>query len=268
MNRIDALVHYPLPKTTHEPALDLAALWEAYRVSRDESLRNRLLIHYLPVSQKIARHMYARMPASIELDDLSQAAILGLRSAIATFDPGRGIPFEHYCGSRVRGAVLDHLRSLDWAPRMLRSRVQRLQEMIRQMEMSTGTAPTDEELSSAMHLPVEDVRNLKGERAQQPVRVRVTREDDAHAVNLELVADKLGESPVRQAQRADLREFLTRGLSATERRVLAAYYYDNLSLKEIGATLNLCESRVAQIHQGLIARLRERMDRIGGETLD
>jgi RNA polymerase sigma factor for flagellar operon FliA len=251
------------------PARELADLWDAYRVSRDEGLRNRLLIHYLPLARVIARHMYTRMPASIELDDLAQAAILGMRSALATYDPARGIPFENYCGPRVRGAVLDYLRSLDWAPRMLRSRVQRLQEMIRQMEASTGTQPTDEQLSDAMKMPLDELQTLRGEMLPPPVRIRVTQDDDEeHAVNLELVADRSHDTPVSEAQRADLKEFLTRGLSSTERQVVILYYYENMSLREIGRSLSLCESRVSQIHQAVIQRLRERMDRIGGSTID
>jgi RNA polymerase sigma factor for flagellar operon FliA len=191
-----------------------------------------------------------------------------MRSAISTFDPSRGIPFENYCGQRVRGAVLDHLRSLDWAPRMLRSRVQRMQEMIRQIEMSTGNAPTDEQLSSALHMPIHEVHGLKGEMFPPPVRIRTTQEDDEHAINLELMADTHDDSPVREAQRSDLREFLLRGLSQSERQVLTLYYYENMSLREIGASLNLCESRVSQIHQAVIGRLRERMDRIGGSTIE
>jgi RNA polymerase sigma factor for flagellar operon FliA len=275
MNRLDAL---QTPSFTPRKAagitnpesseLDLPALWEAYRVSRDDGFRNRLLIHYMPLSQMIARHMHSRMPRTIELDDLAQAAILGLRSAISTFDPSRGIPFENYCGPRVRGAVLDHLRSLDWAPRMLRSRVQRMQEMVRQMEMSTGSAPTDEQLSSALRMPMDELRSLKGEFVPPPVRIGTNQDNDAHAFNLELVADGHDDTPVRQAQRTDLREFLTRGLSQVERQVLILYYYESMSLREIGETLELCESRVSQIHQAVIARLRERMDRIGGSTIE
>jgi RNA polymerase sigma factor for flagellar operon FliA len=268
MYRRDSLsVTSPARDVSHME-LDIAATWDAYCVSRDEALRNRLLIHYLPLSQKIARHMHSRMPSSIELDDLAQAAILGMRSAIATFDPSRGIPFENYCGPRVRGAVLDHLRSLDWAPRMLRSRVQRLQEMVRQIEMSTGSAPSDEQLSSALHLTLDEVQNLRCEMTPPPVRIRTTQDDDEHAVNLDLVADTHNDTPVREAQCSDLREFFIRGLSGTERQVLTLYYYENLSLREIGETLGLCESRVSQIHQGVLERLRERMDRIGGTTVD
>ena len=269
MNRIDALKLDTCLDSLSTAELELENLWDAYRVSRDETLRNRLLVHYLPLSQSIARHMHSRMPATVELDDLAQAAILGMRSAIATFDPARGIRFEHYCGPRVRGAALDFLRSLDWAPRMLRSRVQRLQEMTRQMEMSTGTAPSDEQLSSALNMPVDEVQDLKGEVLPPPVRIRsTTAEDDEHAVNLELVPDRHTDTPVREAQRADLKDFLVRGLSTTERQVVTLYYYDNLSLREIGETLKLCESRVSQIHQSIIQRLRERMDRIGGATIE
>src|SRR6187455_768865 len=103
------------PSRSRSQSLDVSSLWNAYFVSRDESLRNKLLVHYLPLARSIARQMHARMPASIDFDDLAQAAILGMRSALATFDPSREIPFERFCGTRVRGAVLDHLRSMDWA---------------------------------------------------------------------------------------------------------------------------------------------------------
>jgi RNA polymerase sigma factor for flagellar operon FliA len=253
--------------------LDLAATWQAYGVSRDEALRNRLLIHYLPLSRAIARQIHNRLPTDIELDDLAQAAILGLRSAIATFNFDRGIPFEHYCGPRVRGAVLDHLRSLDWAPRMLRSRLHRMKQMIRQIEMETGAPPTDEELSTALNLPEEEFRTLRNEMAG-PLQIRLTSSPngengaEAGTINLDLLEDRTAFNPLREAQRADLREFLVKGLSAVERQVLMLYYYDNQSLREIGETLGFCESRVSQIHQAVIKRLRERMHRIGGDTVD
>ncbi len=252
-----------------ESELDLASLWQAYQVSRDETLRNRLLVHYLPLSKMIARHMHGRMPAAVEFDDLAQAAILGMRSAIATFDRSRGIPFENYCGPRVRGAVLDHLRSLDWAPRMLRSRVGRVPEKVRQLEMTHGQAPTDEQLSTALNMPLEELQTVRGEMVPPPVRIRVTQTDNEEsAVNLDLLPDAAADDPLREAQKADLREFLTRGLSASERKLIILYYYENLSLREIGGVLGLCESRVSQIHLAVIKRLRERMHRIGGPSIN
>jgi RNA polymerase sigma factor for flagellar operon FliA len=271
MFRMDALDD--APERLPDALLDLPNTWQAYVVSRDEALRNRLLIHYLPLSRLIARHIHSRLPADVELDDLAQAAILGLRSAIASYNPDRGIPFEHYCGPRVRGAVLDHLRSLDWAPRMLRSRVQRMKQMIRQIEMETGAPPTDEQLSSALNLPAREYHTLRGELAG-PVRLRLTTSAngengaEAGSINLDLLPDHSAFDPLHEAQRADLREFLVRGLSAVERQVLLLYYYENQSLREIGDTLKLCESRVSQIHIAVINRLRERMHRIGGPTVD
>lgn len=264
-------INQPAGMTAPASELSVAEIWQAYAVSRDESLRNRLLVQYLPLTRAIARQIHTRMPSSIEYDDLAQAAALGLRSAIGSYNPERGIPFEHYCGPRVRGAVLDYLRSLDWAPRMLRSRVQRLQEMARQMEMETGTAPTDEEVSAALHLPVAEVETLRREMAA-PTRVRIASGEEKgsgeDSADLDLLPDRGIEDPEREAQRADLREFLTRGLSQVERRVTMMYYYDDMSLREISHVMGLCESRVSQIHQGVIARLRERMHRIGGASVD
>ena len=247
---------------------DLSVLWEAYGVSRDERLRNRLLMRYLPLSRMIARSIYGRTPNCIELEDLTQAAALGLRSAIGSFNPSRGIPFEHYCGPRVRGAVLDYLRSLDWAPRMLRSRVQRMQEMTRQLEMQTGSEPTNEEVSSAMRLPLSEVEDLRRE-VCSPLRVQMTSRESGseESVNLDMLPDRGGEDPELEAERADLRDFLTKGLSPIERRVVSLYYYEGMSLREIGAELNLCESRASQIHQGVLSRMRERKERIGGRVL-
>jgi RNA polymerase sigma factor for flagellar operon FliA len=249
--------------------LDLATLWEAYRVSRAEELRNRLLVHYLPLAQVIARHLGSRLPsgAAADVDDLIQAATLGLRDAIATYDSGRGIKFEHYCGSRVRGAALDFLRSQDWAPRLLRSRMQRVQEMSLQLEMQSGSLPTDEQVSEALNMPLEECRATRRESAA-PVRLRLGGEGEDGGVDGFEVADTRPVDPVREAQRADLREFLVKGLSVVERQVTMMYYYDGMSLAEIGLALDLCESRVSQIHKSVLVRLRERGSRIGGVSLD
>jgi RNA polymerase sigma factor for flagellar operon FliA len=249
---------------------ELATLWDAYRVSRAEELRNRLLLHYLPVARMVARHLSSRLPngAGADADDLTQAATLGLRDAIATYDPGRGIRFEHYCGPRVRGAALDFLRSLDWAPRLLRARMSRVQEMSLQLEMQSGRLPTDEQVSEALNMRLDECQATRRENAA-PLRLRLnTGETDANGVDLSDVADDHPVDPAREAQRADLREFLIKGLGKVERQVTVMYYYDGMSLSEIGQVLHLCESRVSQIHKSVLARLRERIPRIGGASLD
>jgi RNA polymerase sigma factor for flagellar operon FliA len=253
------------------PELDLATLWDAYRVSRAEELRNRLLLHYLPVAKMIARHLSSRLPngAAADVDDLTQAATLGLRDAIATYDPSRGIKFEHYCGPRVRGAALDFLRSLDWAPRLLRSRINRVQEMTLQLEMQSGTLPTDEQVSSALNMPLDECQATRRENAT-PLRLRLNTgsESEDNAIDLSDLADDNPIDPAKEAQRNDLREFLVKGLGKIEREITMLYYYEGMSLSEIGKIMNLCESRVSQIHKSVLARLRERIPRIGGASLD
>lgn len=247
------------------PVLNLQEIWQAYIVSKDDALRNKLILHYLPVVKAIARHLFDRMPAEVEFDDLTQAGTLGLRDAIAAFDPSRGVKFENYCGQRVRGAILDYLRSLDWAPRMLRRRMDRVREATLQLEMSTGQAPTSEQLCSALGMPAEELQQLQkeiGGPARMRVRISNEESDSDDAVNLDLLPDTGGADPFREALRADLREFLARGLNPTERQLVMLYYYEDLSFREIGETLNLCESRVSQIHAAVLERLRQRKDRL------
>ncbi len=261
-------------ESTGTTPLDLPSLWDAYRTSRANELRNKLLMHYLPLAQMIARQLASRIPGggggAADVDDLIQAATLGLRDAIATFDPGRGLKFEQYCGARVRGAALDFLRSLDWAPRLLRSRVARVQEMSTQLEMQSGHAPTDEQVAGALNMPLEELRETRKEVAA-PVRIRLCDSDEeggeGNGIDLNNLADEHPVDPAREAQCADLREFLEKGLGRVERQVMLLYYFDNLSFREIGGTLELCESRVSQIHQAVLSRLRERMHRIGGASL-
>jgi RNA polymerase sigma factor for flagellar operon FliA len=274
MPRLTAFAASETPtNNTSNNELDLAALWNAYHVSRAPELRNRLLLNYLPLAKMIARHMASRLPAgaAADIDDLTQAATLGLRDAIATFDPDRGIKFEHYCGPRVRGAALDFLRSLDWAPRLLRSRLNRVQEMMLQLEMQSGHVPTDEQVSSALNMPLDQYQATRREAASS-VRIRMNTstdaENDTAGVDLTNLPDTINDGPDREAQKADLREFLVKGLSPVERQITILYYYENLSLKEIGETLDLCESRVSQVHKAVLARLRDRMHRIGGSSLD
>jgi RNA polymerase sigma factor for flagellar operon FliA len=249
---------------------ELGHLWGTYLVSRDEGIRNRLLVNYLPLARGIARHLHSRLPAGSDYEDLAQAATLGMRDAIATYRPEHGIKFEHYCGRRVRGAALDFLRAQDWAPRMLRSRMAKVNEMSMQMEMQNGYLPSDETLAASLGMPVEELQSARRESAA-PLRVRIASGDEMGerrgGVNLDALADEDSEDPEKEAQRADLREFIVKGLSVTERQVIMLYYYEDMSFREIGETLEFCESRVSQIHQSVLKRLRERRDRIGGAAI-
>jgi len=191
-----------------------AELWEAFFVSRDNSFLNSLLVHYLPLATRMAGQMAARFNQRQHLDDLVQHAALGLRGAIDTFDPNRGVPVEAYCGLRVRGTMLDFVRRTRGCSR-------RWQE--------------DRVQFFGLH------------------------HDDA----VSTIADPRSINPADPSTVRDLREFLLRGLSTIERHVILLYYYENLSLREIGEALDLCESRVSQIHQRVLNRMRERIGRSG-----
>ena len=250
--------------------LTVQEIWQAYLTSRDDSFRNQLLLHYLPVAKAIARNLANRTPADVEFDDLVQAGTLGLRDALASFDPSRGVKFENYCGQRVRGSILDYLRSLDWAPRMLRRRVDLLREMSLQLEMSSGHQPTHQELCDALQIPMDELQQtLKELEGPAHLRVRVSDEQSGdESVNLDLLADAHTDGPLTEVLRRDLREYVARGLNPIERQIMMLYYYEDLSFREIGETLNLCESRVSQLHTAILTRLRERKDRLLDANLD
>ncbi len=250
--------------------IDTMTLWNLYVLTREDRVRNKLMVHYLPVVKAIARNLANRTPVDVEHDDLVQAGVLGLRDAIASFEPNRCIKFETYCTQRVRGSILDYLRSLDWAPRMLRKRMDRLREATIQYEMSHGTAASDAELCSAMDISGEELASTQKEMLSSILhRVRFSTEDsDDGASPLDCVADAKAEDPFKKLLRQDLREVLHRGLSETERKLVVLYYYENLSFREIGEVLNLCESRVSQLHQVIIERLRERKARLVEASVD
>jgi len=239
---------------------DLAGAWQEYRKMRSEELRNILIEHYLPLVKINSERLSHKLPDEVELDDLISAGIDGLRDAIEMFDLDRGVKFETYCAARIRGAILDSLRNKDWVPRLVRARASQLAAGRRQLEAALGRAPAGHELAEFMGLSETEYEKL----------IR-----DAHAVGIislnrqfqdtdsgrevretDFVPDRRSESPLRGVQREDLKRILTKGLSKNERLILVLYYYEEMTMKEIGATLNLSESRVSQMHSAILERLR------------
>jgi RNA polymerase sigma factor for flagellar operon FliA len=242
------------------PAEDLAPLWLEFKDQPTEDMRNRLIEHYLPIVKYTADRLYAKLPDEVELDDLISAGIFGLNDAIKSFDLGRGVKFETYCVPRIRGAILDELRSMDWVPRLVRSRAHKLEEALRTLEMELGRRPTDKELSGHMKLPLAEMRKLQRD-AQAVGLVSLNRKwfetDSSKDVReIDMLEDKRGVNPLRNAQRKDIKELITRGLNRAERLILVLYYYEEMTMKEIGETLDLSESRVSQMHSAILARLK------------
>jgi RNA polymerase sigma factor FliA len=243
--------------------MDIKEVWVAFQEAHAVELRNRLMEEYLSLVKYNADRIYAKLPDEVELDDLISAGIFGLKDAIEAFDMSRGVKFETYCAPRVRGAILDELRSMDWVPRLVRSRAHKLDEAVKSFEAEYGRAGNDDEIAGRMKLPLDEFIKLKRD-ATAVSLVSLSRkwfETDSQkdVCEIDVLEDKRGRDPFEETQRRDLKEILTKGLSRAERLILILYYYEAMTMKEIGATLDLSESRVSQMHSSILARLKAQM---------
>ncbi len=243
----------------------LHEVWVEYKSTRDPLLRNRLLETYKGIVKYNSERIGAKLPDEVEVDDLMSAGIFGLVDAIESFDLERGVKFETYCAPRIRGAILDELRAMDWVPRLVRSRANKLDRATQALETLNGRAPTEQEISRHMALPPEEFKRLLRDAKAVSVvslsRKQYETDSSRDVCEIDVLQDKRSSDPVEEAQKRDLREFITKGLSRAERLVLILYYYEQMTMKEIGNTLDLSESRVSQMHSSILARLKEQVYR-------
>lgn len=244
---------------------DIKSVWKKYKQSGDEVLRNALVENFLPLVRYNAERIGAKLPDEIDNDDLVSAGIFGLLDAIDSFDLGRGVKFETYCAPRIRGAILDELRNMDWVPRLVRSRASKLDRATRELESTLGRAPTKPELAQQMKLPPGEFEKLMRDAtavSQVSLSRKYNETDSSKEVSeIDVLEDKRGRNPVSDIQRRDLKELVTRGLTRAERLILILYYYEEMTMKEIGGTLDLSESRVSQMHSTILKRLKEQLER-------
>ncbi len=256
--------------TTVTPDEDILQVWAVFgELPKDspdrEALRNRLVERYMPLVRYNGEKIWQRLPDGVELDDLISAGIFGLMDAIDAFDLERGVKFETYCVPRIRGAMLDELRTMDWVPRLVRSKASKLNEAKKQLETRLGRAPTANELAVHMEIPVAELEKMQTE-ANAVGLVSLNKkwyETDSYkdVREIDVLEDKKGEDPTRRVQRTDLMRMVTKGLNRNERLIIILYYYEELTMKEIGATLDLSESRVSQMHSAIVNRLQEQLGR-------
>ena len=240
---------------------DVAQLWQQYKAQPDDkTLRNRLIERYLPLVKYNGERIWSRLPDGVELDDLISAGVFGLMDAIEAFDLERGIKFETYCVRRIRGAMLDELRSMDWVPRLVRSKATKLNEANKTLEDKLGRSPTDVELAAQLELPIKELERMKTEAnavGLTSLNKKWNETDSSKEVSeIDMLADKRGEDPTGRVHKTDLMRLVTKGLNRNERLIVILYYYEELTMKEIGATLDLSESRVSQMHTAIIQRLQ------------
>jgi RNA polymerase sigma factor for flagellar operon FliA len=245
---------------------DIHDLWLKFKADpENQDLRNRLVEQYLPLVKYNGERIWARLPEGVELDDLVSAGIFGLMDAIDAFDLSRGVKFETYCVPRIRGAMLDELRTMDWVPRLVRSKASKLNEAMKTLEARLGRQPSEQELAEHMQISLAELEKMVLD-ASAVNLISLNKkwyETDSYkdVREIDILEDKKGEDPTRRIQKNDLMRLVTKGLNRNERLIIILYYYEELTMKEIGATLDLSESRVSQMHSSIMQRLQGQLGR-------
>ena len=237
--------------------------WNKYLQEQDPEVRQRLLNRYLPLVRNVAGRMAINFPRSVELCDLINTGVIGLIEAFRNFDPDRGVKFETYAVPRIRGAILDELRSLDWVPRSTRAKAREIERALLSFENDFGRPPTDEELAKALNMTIDDL-HLSLEDVSKTTLLSldemIFREEDNRQVpRIETVEDTRANLILKDLERNELQAFLVIAidrLTEQEKLVIALYYYEELTLKEIGEVMKISESRVSQIHTKAVLKLR------------
>ncbi len=237
--------------------------WTRFHKSKSNEARQRLLNKYLPLVRTVAARMAMGFPRSVELSDLVNTGVIGLIEAFGNFDPDRGVKFETYAVPRIRGAILDELRALDWVPRSTRAKSREIDRALSELENQLGRPPEKTELAKylkiseeELHLAIDDVSSTNILSLDEVIY----REDDNRQVpRIETIRDAASLSILGEIEKGELRSFLVVAmdrLTEQEKLVIALYYYEELTLKEIGEVMTISESRVSQIHTRAVMKLR------------
>ena len=249
-------------------AVELKELWRRYKLEDDNAARERLVVAYSPLVKFIAGRMASGLPSHVEESDLVSYGLLGLIGAIERFDLEREIKFETFAVARIKGAIIDELRSLDWVPRSVRSRARDVERAHAALEGKLGRSPTDEEMADKLEISVDDFQGALLEIANSSVLAL----DDLWTFAdpdggggqisvLDTIQDPGALDPEAEAHTAEIKDRLAdaiESLPERERLVIALYYYENLTLREIGEVLGVTESRVSQLHTKAVIGLRSR----------
>ncbi len=239
------------------------ATWERFKETNDSDTRDQLLNQYLQLVKNVAGRMAAGFPKSVELNDLINTGVIGLIEAFNNFDPSRGVKFETFAVPRIRGAILDELRALDWVPRSTRAKARNIDRALMKLENELGRGPSEKELAKRMEISISDLFSAKKDvsvTSLLSLDELICREDDNRQVpRIETIENTTTVDVLRDMEKVELRTYLLQAISSLteqERLVVSLYYYEELTLKEIGDIMLISESRVSQIHTRAVIRLR------------
>jgi len=236
-------------------------LWTLYKKSPTIQLRHRLIERYTYIVHTRAERLWSKLPEGIELDDLIQVGTLGLMGAIESFDPSRGIKFEAFCLPRIQGAMQDELRAMDIAPRGTRKKSTKLNETYKMLEQQYGRKPTDQEIADSLGITGEELHQIYAETHNLNItsldKTWTERDGSKDIREIDMVPDRRSEDPTERLAKIDLIRTFTKGLNKTERMIVIMYYYEELTMREIGAALEISESRVSQMHSAIVERMKK-----------
>ncbi len=244
---------------------DLQELWDRFKATSDSAAREGLILHYSALVKFVAGRLRAGLPRSVDPQDLISYGTFGLIDAIDKFDPERGYKFETYAVNRIKGAILDELRALDWVPRSVRARAREIQRSLAELEHAMQRTPTDQELAEHMTIPVETLQDHLSEISTLGFvaldELLNPGERDSASVR-DMLADPRAPDPSGSFEKQETRYLLADSINRLpdrERLVVTLYYYEGLTLAEIGRVLSVTESRVCQIHTKAVMSLRNRL---------
>ncbi len=255
---------------------DRATLWERYKLHKDFRARELLILEYAGLVKYVAGRMAISLPPNVPQDDLISYGIFGLIDAIEKFEPERNIKFETYAIARIRGAVWDGLRAMDWVPYSIRQKARELEQTFARLEHQLGRAATDEEVCTALNISKQQFAQLLMETSFSSFLslddLWKIDKDGGNAVRIiDTIQDQNAPDPVSMVMFEEQKRILTEAINKLperERLVIALYYYEGLTLKEIGKVLGVSESRISQMHTKAILRLRGRLSRLKKRILD
>jgi RNA polymerase sigma factor for flagellar operon FliA len=222
--------------------------------------QERMLIEHLPIVRFLARRIHERLPQHVDMEDLVSAGVVGLMDAFGKFDPTKRVQFRSYAQFRIRGAILDSLRTLDWSPRELRRKGRAVEETIRILTARMGKVPGETEIAAEMGLSIEEYQQLLGDlKGLEIGTLHVERNEESGEEELAYVPGRPEEDPLFRCLRGELEDRLTEAISELperERLVMTLYYYEEMTMREVGLALGVVESRVSQIHASAVVHLR------------
>jgi RNA polymerase sigma factor for flagellar operon FliA len=251
-------------RTADDVEAGIVALWTEFGKEREQRLRDRLVLHYAPLVKYVAGRVGTGLPAHVDVGDLVQSGIFGLVDAIEKFEPERGLKFETYAMQRIRGAILDDLRSQDWVPRSVRGRAREVERALERLGARLQRQPSDRELAAELDLTLDDLHDLYAQLQLTSVVAldELVAAGRGTASLAETLPDEGAEDPVATLVDLDNRRQLAGAieqLAERDRIVVTLYYFENLTLAEIGKVLGVTESRVCQLHTRAVLRLRAKL---------